>query len=456
MAENIQGSLNVQPQAAEAEQAVLGAMLASKEAVSKALQWLTANQFYKDTHSKIFSAMAQLFNAGEEIDTVAVINLLKKNKELENVGGAYYVTGLVETVPSVSNVENYAKIVLEKAMLRQLISIAHDLSKNAYDDTQDVDELMDQAEQSIFAISQRRLRGGFEHIDPILHETFEKLDQIHSKPGDVTGIPSGLIDLDEITSGFQPGELVILAGRPAMGKTALALTLARNAAVDHGHAVGIFSLEMANHQLALRLLCAEAKVDSHLVRTGKLPRKQWQNLSVSVGTLAEAPIHLDDTAAINLLELRAKARRLKAEHDIELLVVDYLQLMQGPKGVESRQQEISTISRSLKALAKELDIPVVALSQLSRAVEQRSEHKPVLSDLRESGAIEQDADLVIFLYRKWIYTQDDEKDRGKAQVIIAKHRNGPTGLVDLAFIDRFARFENYAMIMDKTAAEVPF
>jgi len=297
-------------------------------------------------------------------------------------------------------------------MLRKLISISHDLAKNAFEDSQNVDELLDRAEQSIFSISQRRLKGGFQHIDPILHETFEKLDQIHSKPGDVTGIASGLIDLDELTSGFQPGELVIVAGRPGMGKTALALTMARNAAVDYKHPVGLFSLEMANHQLALRLLCAEAKVDSHLVRTGKLPKKQWQNLSVSVGTLAESPIHLDDTPAISVLELRAKARRLKAEHHIELLIVDYLQLMQGPRGVESRQQEISTISRSLKALAKELDIPVIALSQLSRAVEQRTEHRPVLSDLRESGAIEQDADVVIFLYRQWIYSQEDE-DRGR-------------------------------------------
>jgi replicative DNA helicase len=240
-----------------------------------------------------------------------------------------------------------------------------------------------------------------------------------------------------------------------MGKTALALSMARNAAVDYGHSVGIFSLEMANHQLALRLLCAEAKVDSHLVRTGKLPKRQWQNLSVSVGILAEAAIYLDDTPAISVLELRAKARRLKAEHNIDILIVDYLQLMSGPKGAENRQQEISTISRSLKALAKELDIPVIALSQLSRAVEQRSEHRPQLSDLRESGAIEQDADLVIFLYRQWIYTQEDE-DRGKAQIIVAKHRNGPTGTLDAAFIDRFARFENYSAIGDEMGTKVPF
>lgn len=455
MANDLDQPLNVQPQALEAEQAVLGAMLASKEAVSKSLQWLQADHFYKEAHTVIYSCMAQLFNEGEEIDTVSVVNKLKKNKQLESVGGAYYITGLVESVPSVANVENYAKIVLEKAMLRKLIMISHGLTKDAFDDSQSVDELLDNAEQSIFAISQRRLRGGFQHIDPILHETFEKLDQIHTRSGDVTGIASGLVDLDELTSGFQPGELIIIAGRPAMGKTALALSMARNAAVDHGHPVGIFSLEMANHQLALRLLCAEARVDSHLVRTGKLPKKQWQNLSLSVGTLAEASIHLDDTPAISVLELRAKARRLKAEFNIDMLIVDYLQLMQGPKGVESRQQEISTISRSLKALAKELDIPVIALSQLSRAVEQRAEHRPQLSDLRESGAIEQDADLVIFLYRQWIYSQEEE-DKGKAQVIVAKHRNGPTGTVDASFIDRFARFENYSPVGDEMGADVPF
>ncbi|NOZ03079.1 MAG: replicative DNA helicase, partial [FCB group bacterium] len=313
-----------------------------------------------------------------------------------------------------------------------------------YDDRQSVDEILDSAEQAIFNITQHRLKGGFRHIDPILHETFEKLDIISAKAGSVIGVPSGLVDLDEKTAGFQPGDLIIIAGRPGMGKTALALSMARNAAVENGEAVGIFSLEMANHQLAMRLLCAEAKVDSHLVRTGRLPKAQWKNLSLHVGTLAEAPIYLDDTPAITVLELRAKARRLKAEHDVKMIIVDYLQLMQGPKGVESRQQEISVISRSLKALAKELDIPVVALSQLSRAVENRSDRRPQLSDLRESGAIEQDADVVLFLYRAYLYTQDEE-DRGKAQVIIAKQRNGPTGTVDVTFIDRFARFENFSV-----------
>lgn len=449
-----ESALNIQPQAVEAEQAVLGAMLSSKEAVSKALEWLDQEHFYKAAHVKIFQVMTKLFSEGEPIDTISVIDRLKKNKDLEAVGGAYYVTGLVESVPTVANVESYAKIVLEKAMLRELILVSHNLSKDAYDAHQDVDEILDEAERAIFAISQRRLRGGFQHINPILVETFERLDRIHSRPGSVTGVPSGLLDLDEITSGFQQGELIVVAGRPGMGKTALALTILRNAAIDHKIPVGMFSLEMANHQLAQRLLTAEARVDSHLARTGKLSREQWQKLSLSVGDLAKAPIHLDDTPAISVLELRAKARRLKTEKDIGLMAVDYMQLMQGPRGAESRQQEISIISRSLKALAKELDIPVLALSQLSRAVENRSDHRPQLSDLRESGAIEQDADVVIFLYRPFLYTRDED-DRGKAQIIVAKQRNGPTGTVDATFIDRFARFENVAPFAE-VESEVPF
>ncbi len=446
--------LNVQPHSMEAEQAVLGSMLTSKEAVSKVLQWLEFDHFYKEDHIQIFHCMVELFEGGEPIDTVSLVDRLKKNKQLEAVGGAYYITGLVESVPTVANVELYSKIVLEKALLRRLILISHDLAKEAYDDSQDVDEILDQAEQAIFNISQKRLRGGFKQIEPILHEAFERLDKIHAQPGSVTGVPSGLFDLDEITSGFQPGELIIVAGRPGMGKTSLALTIARNAAVDHNTSVGIFSLEMANHQLALRLLTAEARVDSHLVRTGKLPKAQWQNLSIAVGNLAEAPIMLDDTPGISVLELRAKARRLCAEKKVGVIVIDYLQLMAGPKGLDSRQQEISVISRSMKALAKELEIPVIALSQLSRAVENRSDHRPLLSDLRESGAIEQDADLVIFLFRPYIYSNDEE-DRGKAQIIVAKQRNGPTGTINVTFIDRYARFENLSAVADMES-EVPF
>ena len=433
--------LNIQPQSEEAEQAVLGSMLASKDAVSKTIQWLNPEHFYKDAHSRIFSIMVALFDKGVSIDTISVIDALKKKKELDAVGGTYYVTGLVESVPTTAHVERYSKIVLEKALLRRLIGLSHDIAKEAYDDSQEIGDILDTVEKSIFSITQSRLKGGFEHISPILEKALDQLDKISTKKGSVIGVPSGLLDLDAKTSGFQDGDLIIIAGRPGMGKTALALSLLRNAAVEAGIGAGMFSLEMANHQLAMRMLCSEARVDSHLVRTGNLPKTHWKNLSLSVGTLAEAPIHLDDTPALTVLELRAKARRLKAEKDIGMIVVDYLQLMQGPKAVESRQQEISVISRSLKALAKELNIPVVALSQLSRAVEQRADRNPQLSDLRESGAIEQDADVVIFLYRPWVYSQEDE-DEGKAEIIVAKQRNGPTGAIQATFLNRFARFEN--------------
>ena len=442
--------LIAQPQALEAEQAVLGSMLTTKEAVSKSMQWLTADHFYKTSHERIFACMVNLFEKGEPVDAISVVNKLKKKKELESVGGAFYITGLAESVPTTANVEHYSKIVLEKHLLRTLIKVSHDVSKDAFEDSQDVDQILDSAESAIFNISEKRLRGGFKHIDPILHHAFEELDKIASKPGSVTGVPSGLMDLDDMTSGFHPGELIIVAGRPGMGKTALALSMGRNAAVLEKTGVGMFSLEMANHQLAMRLLCAEGRVDSHLVRTGKLPKSQWKNLSIAVGSLAEAPIYLDDTPGMSVLEVRAKARRLKAEKDVGLIIVDYLQLMTGPKGSESRQQEISQISRSLKNLAKEIDLPVIGLSQLSRAVESRSDRRPQLSDLRESGAIEQDADLVIFLYRPWVYTQEDD-DRGKAEIIVAKQRNGPTGIIEATFIDRFARFENMSAFVEMEA-----
>ena len=448
MADNNQ-LLNVQPHSEEAELAVLGSMLSSKEAVSKSIQWLTPDVFYKDAHGKIFSAMELLFDKGEPVDTVSVIDLLKKNKELESVGGTYFVTGLVESVPTAAHVERYSKIVMEKALLRSLITLSHSIAKEAYEDSQDVADILDTVEQSIFSITQNRLKGGFTQINDIVVAALEKLELIRASGGSVIGVPSGLLDLDDITSGFQEGDLIIIAGRPGMGKTALALSMIRNAALEADVGVGMFSLEMANHQLAMRLLCAEARVDSHFVRTGKLPAKLWKNLGLSAGDLEKAPIYLDDSPALTVLELRAKARRLKAEHNIGMIVVDYLQLMQGPRGVENRQQEISVISRSLKALAKELSIPVVALSQLSRAVEQRAERKPQLSDLRESGAIEQDADVVIFLYRPWVYSQEDE-DEGKAEIIVAKQRNGPTGHVSASFISKYARFENLSQ------AETPF
>ncbi len=441
-------TLSAQPQAIDAEQAVLGAMLASKEAVSKVIGILGSDHFYRDSHGKIFSSMITLYHENNPVDTISVIDQLKKTKDLEEVGGAYYITGLMESVPTVANVEGYARIVLEKALLRKLITISHDIAKDAFDDSDSVDDILDRAESQIFKISENRLKGGFQHITPILEETFKQMDAISAKEGSVIGVPSGLVDLDAKTAGFHPSDLIIVAGRPGMGKTALALSIARNAAVDHHEGVGIFSLEMSNSQLAMRLLCSEARVDNHLVRTGMLPKDQWKNLSFKAGVLSEAPIFLDDSPGITVLELRAKARRLKTEHDIKMIIVDYLQLMQGPKGVESRQQEISVISRSLKALAKDLNIPIIALSQLSRAVESRTDRRPQLSDLRESGAIEQDADMVMFLYRPWVYNKDDEDIRHKAEIILAKQRHGPTGVIPATFIDRFTRFEDASEMDD--------
>ena len=437
--------LNVQPHSDEAEQAVLGSMLSDKEAVNKAFEKkLDAVHFYKKTHALIFAAMSILDKKNEPIDTVSVVDVLTKNNDLETVGGAFYISGLVDLVPTTAHVARYVKIVIEKAILRNLIYLSNDISKEAFDDSKDVDDILESVQKSIFNITQDRLQKGFEKIDPVLHKTFEDIDRIASHKGSVIGVPTGFSDLDAKTTGFQAGDLVIIAGRPGMGKTSFALNMMRNAAIDANKKIGFFSLEMANNQLAMRLLCAEARVDSNLVRSGTLPKSQYRNLSLAVGPLSKADIYLDDTPALGILELRAKARRLKNDVDVDMIIVDYLQLMQGPKGVENRQQEIATISRSMKALAKELDIPIVALSQLSRAVEQRTGSKrPQLSDLRESGAIEQDADVVLFLFRPWVYSRDDE-DEGKAEIIIAKQRNGPTGIIEATYINRYTRFENLA------------
>ena len=455
-------SLRVPPHADEAELSVLGAMMLDKEAVSKAMQYLDHTAFYKETHRLIFSAMVELFHDGEPVDQISVIDRLKRNKTLDKVGGAYYVTGLVESTPSAANVEHYAKIVLEKSIFRKLIESATEIQTEAYEARENAYEVLDTAEQKIFALSESRLKTGFKKFEDVLYQTFEHIDSIHKRKFHTTGVPTGIIDLDNITSGFQNGDLVILAGRPSMGKTALALTIARNAAVEYKVPIGFFSLEMADWQLAMRLLCAEAKVDSHLVRTGKLPSGQWPKLSQETSRLADAPLFIDDSPSLSMMEIRAKARRLKAEHDVQMIVVDYLQLIKGHRA-ESRQQEITEISRGLKALAKELHAPVLALSQLSRAVEMRSgEHIPQLSDLRESGAIEQDADVVLFVYRPAVYkrkaketmTPEEEKE---AQLVVAKQRNGPTGIVQAVFIDRYARFENYSARYAESSEEgAPF
>ena len=445
MAQEKNKILNVQPHSDEAEQAVLGSMLSSGSAVNKAFEKkLTSEHFYKSAHSLIFSAMARLNKDNEPIATVSVVDSLTKSKDLDKVGGAYYISGLIEGVPTTAHVDRYIKIVIEKSVLRNLIYLANDISKEAYDDSQEVDDILETVQKSIFSITQDTLQKDFEEIDPVLIKTFDKIDKIASHKGTVIGVPSGFHELDQKTTGFQNGDLIIIAGRPAMGKTSFALNMMRNAAIDSKKKIGFFSLEMANEQLAMRLLCSEARVDSNLVRRGDLPKSQYKNLSLAVGPLSKSDIYLDDTPALSILELRAKARRLKNDVNLDMIIVDYLQLMQGPRGAENRQQEIATISRSMKALAKELEIPIVALSQLSRAVEQRTgSKKPLLSDLRESGAIEQDADVVIFLYRDEVYNKDADNE-GKAEIIVAKQRNGPTGTVEAAFISRYTRFENLA------------
>ena len=437
--ERIKDKVVREPQSIESEKAVLGSMLISKDAIPRAMNILIDNSFYDAKHQIIYKNIMELFEKNEVIDSVSLINNLKKNKELEKVGGAYYLTGLSNEAPSFENVEYYANIVKEKYILRTVISVSKEISFDAYDEHLDVGTILDKAEQKLFNISQQSQLSQFTDIYPLLEKVLE--DWAQQKKGTLTGIASGFTELDNMLSGFQKSDLIILAGRPSMGKTALALTIARNSAVTYNHKVGIFSLEMSNQQLAQRLITAEARVDSHLVRTGRLPKTEWKNLASAANQLHEAPIYIDDSASLNILELRAKARKLKSEKDVDILIVDYLQLLNQDGRSESRQQEISFISRSLKALAKELKIPIIALSQLSRAVESRAEHRPIMSDLRESGAIEQDADIILFIYRKFVYSRD-ELDKGLAEIIVAKHRNGPTGNLDIAFFENFAKFDN--------------
>ena len=445
MAENkTEKNINLQPQSLEAEEAVLGAMMIDDAAANKAIGLLkSSSYFYKEAHRKIFEAMLVLSEESNPIDTVSVSNELKKKKSLKSVGGLYYLTGLVDKVPTAANIETYASIVKEKGILRDLISASHYMSKKAFESGEDVASILDEAEQSIFSLTQQKDNKLFQHIKPILTEAIQNLEKMQSKKGAVVGVPSGIIDLDNVTAGFRKSDLIVIAGRPSMGKTALALSVARNAALESKVPTAIFSLEMSSDQLAQRLLSSEARIDGQKARTGRLQAARWKDINTASGKLADAPLFIDDTPALSILDLRSRARRLKREENIELLIVDYLQLMQGPRRSENRQQEISSITQSLKALAKELDIPVIALSQLSRAVESRTDKRPVLSDLRESGAIEQDADLVIFLYRPFVYDDKKVEEKGLAYLIVAKQRSGPTRTVKATFIDTYARFENY-------------
>jgi len=434
-------SFKLPPQNIEAEQSILGGILIENEALNRVLETLEEKDFYREAHQKIFKCMIGLSEKNEPLDLITLTNALKKRKELEEVGGASYLASIVDSVPTAANIFYYAKIVKEKAILRKLISTATEIITQSYQERKDLDDFLDEAEQAIFRISEHQVKPAFYPVKDVVKESFKLIEKLYEKKELITGVPSGFKDLDKKTAGFQPADLIIVAGRPSMGKTAFCLNIAQYAAITTRVPTAIFSLEMSKEQLAIRMLCSESRVDSARLRSGFLGESDWPKLTMAAGVLSDAPIFIDDAAAISVLELRAKARRLKAERGLGLVVVDYLQLMRGRSGVERREQEISEISRSLKALAKELNIPVIAISQLSRKAEDRPGRRPQLSDLRESGAIEQDADVILFIYRDEVYNPDSDH-KGVSEVIIGKQRNGPTGKVDLSFVSEYTTFKD--------------
>ncbi|MCM8800928.1 MAG: replicative DNA helicase [Candidatus Omnitrophica bacterium] len=437
----------IPPQNLEAEMAVLGSMLLDEEAIAVAIESLDKDCFYKDAHKKIFEAIVNLYNNNKAVDLITLTDELKRNQILDEIGGVSFLTALVNTVPTTANISHYVSIVKEKAILRNLINNATKIVSLCYESEGNIDTVVDNAERLIFEICQRKPQGSYIPIKEVVKDTIENIDKLYQRKEHVTGIPTGFIDFDIRTAGLQPSDLIVIAGRPSMGKSAFAIGIAEYAGVVKKIPLAFFSLEMSKEQLVQRMLCAHAKVDAHKVRTGYLSVSDWPRLTAAAGKLSEAPIYIDDTPAISVMELRAKARRLIAHQEIRLIILDYLQLMRGSGIAENRQQEISEISRSLKALARELNIPVVAISQLSRAVESRSDHRPQLSDLRESGAIEQDADVVVLILREEYYNPTPE-NQGIAEIIIAKQRNGPVGSIKLAFIKEYTRFENLAQPME--------
>lgn len=435
------------PQALDLEESVLGALMLEKDALTNVIDILKPENFYKDANKEIYQSIIDLFNDSEPIDLLTVTSQLKKNGKLEYVGGSFYVTQLTTRVNSASNIEYHARIILEQSIKRQLIEVSGEVQKEAYEDTTDVFDLLDNTEQSLFDISESHIRKNYSQVKGLMKEAIDELQAKKTRKDGITGVPSGFIDLDNITSGWQPSDLVIIAGRPSMGKTAFVLSMMRNASIDHEMPIALFSLEMSSLQIVNRLISSEAELDSDKIKKGNLKDYEWQQLLHKTDQLNNAKIFIDDTPALSILELRAKSRRLKSQHDIQCIIVDYLQLMSGEYGKSSgnREQEIASISRSLKAIAKELNVPVLALSQLSRAVETRGgDKRPVLSDLRESGSIEQDADMVLFIYRadRYDITEDEDGNltAGVAEVLLRKNRNGPTGKVKLKFIERFAKF----------------
>lgn len=437
----------VPPQNIEAEQAVLGAMLIKKEAIAEASQILKPEDFYREAHRLVFENMLSLFNRNEAVDLITVTEELRKNGQLEKAGGIAFVTSLANAVPTAANIEYHARIVKEKSHLRSLINAATEIAALAYEDTDDVVELMDRSEKLILEAAAQQNSNAFVPIKEILLSTFARIEKLYESKGGLTGLSSGFKDLDKLTSGLQASDLILVAARPSMGKTAFTLNIATHVAVREKKPVAFFSLEMSKEQLVQRMLCAEGGIDSQRLRIGQLEDEDWTRLISAADRLNSAPIFIDDTPGITIMELRSKARRLKAEHDLQLIVIDYLQLMQGRsnKNGDNRQQEISEISRSLKALARELNVPVIALSQLSRSVESRQVKKPMLSDLRESGSLEQDADIVMFLYREDYYDPDTDQ-KNITDVIIAKHRNGPVDTIQLFFHKQFTKFADLSRL----------
>ena len=432
----------IPPHDIEAEQAILGSMLTDKDAVINAIEVLREDSFYREDNRAIYAAILGLYAKSEPIDIITVKAELIENGNFERIGGLEYLASLPEKVPTTANVDKYIKIVDEKSMLRNLINSANEMVALGFNETEDVDQIMDMAEKKIFDLSQKKNSKGYTQLKDVLVESFAKLEELYNQKGRISGISTGFADLDLRTSGLHNSDLIIVAARPAMGKSAFAINIATNVAVQSKKPVAIFNLEMSKDQVGNRILCSEAMVDNNKIRTGQVEDDDWVKLASTLGRLSEAPIYIDDTAGISIMEIRAKCRKLKMERDIGLVVIDYLQLIQG-SGTKnsSREQEISEISRSLKILAKELNIPVIALSQLSRSVEKRDDKRPMLSDLRESGAIEQDADIVMFLYRDDYYNEDSEK-KNIAEVILAKHRGGSTGTVDLAWLPSYTKFAN--------------
>lgn len=434
----------VPPQNLEAEESVLGGILLDPDALDRVIEVMSAADFYRDAHRTIFETMLALSERGEPIDLITLSDALKARGQLPQVGGATFLAELGDKVPSAANVAHYARIVRDKAVLRSLIRVSGEIVGRCYDSQDDIEQFLDEAERLIYDVSEQRIRPAFFKVGDMIMDTIKTVEQLYERKEMVTGVPTGFLDLDQKTAGLQPADLVIIASRPSMGKTAFALNIAQYVALQTNATVGVFSLEMAKEQLVMRLLCAEARVDNAKVRAGYLAERDFPRLAMAAGRLAEAPIFIDDTPGLNVLELRAKARRLKREHDLGVVIVDYLQLMRGlDQKQENRVQELAEISRGLKALAKELQVPVVALSQLNRQVETRGDKRPIMSDIRESGSIEQDADVILFLYRDEMY-HADSADEGTAEIIIGKQRNGPIGTVRLAFRSEYTRFENLA------------